>query len=43
MCIVTMTIEIAIVMVIMEVHNAGDCGYHQVVVMLIMILHGGMA
>ena len=27
--------------VIMEVHNDGDCG-HQVVVMLIMALHGGM-
>ena len=30
-------------MVIMEVHNDGDCDHHQVVVMLIMILHGGMA
>ena len=38
-----MTIEIAIVMVIMEVHNAGDCVHHQVVVMLIVIRHGGMA
>ena len=30
-------------MVIMEVHNDGDCDHHQVVVMLIVIQHGGMA
>ena len=30
-------------MVIMEVYNAGDCDHHQVVLALIMILHGCMA
>ena len=29
-------------MVIVEVHNDGDCGHHQVVVALIMTLHNGM-